>query len=81
MASSPVFGAGTAVGAGLPWLKSATVSLWRRVPGWSRTTATWAGRAVLAIAYVFFLVFVTVMVLYAVYLMGSLIVYIRDRLA
>jgi hypothetical protein len=80
MADSPVFEAGAAVGAGLPWLKSATVSLWRRLPVWSRIAATWAGRAVMAIAYVFFLVFVTVMVLYAVYIMGSLVIYIRHRL-
>jgi hypothetical protein len=81
MAGPSLFGAATAVGAGLPWLKSATVSLWRRLPGWSRRAASWAGQGVLAIAYVFFLVFVTVMVLYAVYIMGSLVIYIRHRLA
>lgn len=80
MAGPSLFGAATAVGAGLPWLRSATVSLWRRVPGWSRTAATWAWRAVLAIAYLFFLVFVTVMVLYAVYIMGSLVIYVRHLL-
>jgi hypothetical protein len=81
MAGPSLFGAATAVGAGLPWLKNATVSLWRRLPGWSRRAASWARQGVLAIAYVFFLVFVTVMVLYAVYIMGSLVIYIRHRLA
>jgi hypothetical protein len=50
MAGQSMFGAGTALVAGLPWLKSATVSLWR----------------------------VSIMVLYAIYTLGSFGIYVRQ---
>ena len=80
MAGQSIFGAGTAFVASLPWLKSATVSLWRRLSGWSTRAATWALEAALALAFVLFLIFVIVMVLYAVYTLGSLIIYAREVL-
>jgi hypothetical protein len=72
-----MFGVGTALVAGLPWLKSATVSLWRRVPRWSRAV-TWVWEAAGALAFVAFAIFLSIMVLYVVYSLGSLGIYLRQ---
>jgi hypothetical protein len=75
MAGQSMFGPGTAWGAGLPWLKSATVSLWRRAPRWSTRAVTWAWEAAVALAFLAFVSFASIMVLYAAYTLGSLGIY------
>jgi hypothetical protein len=70
MAGQSVIAAGTALATGLPWLKRATVTLWRRLPGWATRAATWAWEAVVAIAYLVFLICISVMGLYAAYILG-----------
>jgi hypothetical protein len=78
MAGQSIFRAGTASGAGLPWLKSATLSLWRSIPGWSTRAVTWASEASVALAFLAFIIFVSVMILYAAYILGSLGMYVRQ---
>lgn len=78
MAGQSMFGPGTALGAGLPWLKSATVSLWRRAPGWSTRAVTWAWKAAVALAFLAFVIFASIMLLYAAYTLGSLGIYVRQ---
>lgn len=73
-----MFGPGTALVAGLPWLKSATVSLWRRVPRWSTRAVTWAWNAAVALAFLAFAIFASIMGLYAAYILGSLGIYVRQ---
>ena len=71
-----MFGVRTGWVAGLPWLKSATVSLWRRVPRWSTRALFWAWEATRALAFLAFAIFVSIIVLYAVYSVGSLGIYV-----
>jgi hypothetical protein len=78
MAGQSMFGPGIAWGVGLPWLKSATVSLWRSAPRWSTRVATWAWNAAVALAFLAFVIFATIMVLYAAYTLGSLGIYVRQ---
>jgi hypothetical protein len=78
MAGQSLIGAGTALSAGLPWLKSATVTLWRRLPGWSTRAAIWAREAAVALAFLAFLITVNVIGLYVVYMLGLLAIYIRQ---
>jgi hypothetical protein len=78
MAGQSLFGAGTAFVECLPWLKGATVSLWRRLPGWSTRALTWVWEAALALAFVAFLLVISLMVLYAAYTLGSLLIYARQ---
>jgi uncharacterized membrane protein YdfJ with MMPL/SSD domain len=68
MAGQSIFGAGTALVTSLPWLKSATVGLWRQL-------GTWAWNAAVALGFVAFLILVSIMVLYGMYSVGSLGIY------
>jgi hypothetical protein len=78
MAGQSMFGVGTALVAGLPWLKSATVSLWQRVPRWSTRAVTWAWGAAGTLAFLAFAIFLSIIVLYAIYSLGSLGIYLRQ---
>ncbi len=77
MAGQSMFGPGTGWVAGLPWLKSATVSLWRRAPRWSTRAMTWVWEAAVALAFLAFVIFASIMVLYAAYTLGSLAIFVR----
>jgi hypothetical protein len=77
MAGQSIFGPGTGLVAGLPWLKSATVSLWRRAPHWSTKAVAWAWEAAVALAFLAFVIFASIMLLYAAYTLGSLAIFLR----
>ena len=68
MAGQSIFGAGTALVTALPWLKSATLGLWRQL-------RTWAWNAAVGLAALAFLILVSIMVLYGMYSVGSLGIY------
>jgi hypothetical protein len=72
MAGQSIFAAGTALVAGLPWLRSATVSLRQRLPRWSSRVASWAWTAALALLFLALVILLSIMGLYAVYTLGGL---------
>jgi hypothetical protein len=69
MAGQSISGAGTRQVTVLPWLKSATAGLWRQL-------RTWAWNAAVALGLLAFLIFVSIMVLYGMYSLGSLGIYV-----
>jgi hypothetical protein len=70
MAGQSLFGAGITFLAALPWLKSAAVSLWRRAPRWCARAMTWTREAAVALAFLAVAIFVSIVMLYAVYTLG-----------
>lgn len=72
MAGQSSLGAGTPFTGGLPWLKRATVTLWRGLPSWATRAAKWAWEAVVGLAFLVFLIAVSLMGLYAAYIVGLL---------
>ena len=74
MTGQSMFGAETALIARLPWLKSATVSLWRRLPSWSTRAVTWGCEATLGLAFLVLGILVIIMLLYALYTLGGLVI-------
>ena len=69
MAGQSIFEAGTGRVTAFPRLKSATAGLWRQL-------RTWAWNAAVALAVLAFLIFVSIMVLYGMYSLGSLGIYL-----
>jgi hypothetical protein len=80
MAGQSMFGVGTALVAGLPWFKSATVSLWRRLPRWFGRAVSRAWEGAVALAFLAFAIFVSIMLLYVIYALGSVGIYVRQVL-
>jgi hypothetical protein len=80
MAGRSMFGVGTAWVTGLPWFKGATVSLWRRVPRWFTRAVSRVWEAAVALAFLAFAIFVSIMLLYALYTLGSVGIYVRQVL-